>query len=151
MAHKKTAGATTRPTATAADDYLDLVRRFPLRPIRTAAEYDAAADVLDALAVRGEGTLTAGEQDYLDALTAFVEMYDDAHHPAEPPADPLQTIRALMEHKGVTVTALGELFKSKGVASEVLSGKRPLTLKRIQKLAGFFGVTPAMLLPASPK
>jgi antitoxin component HigA of HigAB toxin-antitoxin module len=33
----------------------------------------------------------------------------------------------------------------------VLSGKRPLTLKRIQKLAGFFGVAPAMLLPPSTK
>lgn len=139
---------TTKALAT--DDYLALVRRFPLRPLRTAADYRAATAVLDGLAVRDEGSLAPDEQDYLDALTAFVEMYDDAHHPIEPPADPLDALRALMEHRQVTVTALGALFKSKGVASEILSGKRPLTLKRIEKLAAYFRVEPAIFVRPRP-
>jgi HTH-type transcriptional regulator/antitoxin HigA len=131
-----------------ADDYLDLVRNLPLRPIRSDAEYAAAAAVLDRLAVRDEGTLTAGETDYLDALTAFVEMYDERHHAFPAAVDPLRLLRELKDQRGTTVTALGALFGSKGVASELLSGKRPLTLKAIEKLAAHFRVEPAIFLPA---
>ncbi len=145
--------ATKRPNAhavrPAAGDYLTLVRRHPLRPIRTGAEYDAALAVLDGLAVRDEGTLTPGEQDYLDALTAFVERYDDEHH-AEPlpRPDPAALLREMMDQAGVTVTELGKLFGgSKGVASELVAGKRPWTLKTITKLADRFGVSPAVFLP----
>ena len=34
------------------DDYLELVKQFPLRPLRTAAEYTAAAKTLDTLVLR---------------------------------------------------------------------------------------------------
>jgi HTH-type transcriptional regulator/antitoxin HigA len=146
MATKRPTAATVRPAAV---DYLALVRRHPLRPIRTKAEYDAALSVLDKLAVREEGTLTPGEQDYLDALTAFVERYDDEHH-AEPlpRPEPAALLREMMDQAGVTVTELGKLFGgSKGVASELVAGKRPWTLKSITKLADRFGVSPAVFLP----
>ena len=58
-------------------DYLRLVRAFLLRPLRSDREYDAAATVLDALAVRAEGSLTAGERDYLETLTLLVQAADD--------------------------------------------------------------------------
>src|SRR2546430_10952534 len=49
------------------DRYLDLVRRFPLRPLRTEADLDAAIAAMDALPDRP--VLTAPEQDYLDVRT----------------------------------------------------------------------------------
>ena len=49
------------------DRYLDLIRRFPLRPLRNGAELDAAIAVIDELIDRP--TLTAPEQDYLDVLS----------------------------------------------------------------------------------
>jgi HTH-type transcriptional regulator/antitoxin HigA len=57
--------------------------KFPLRPIRSDAEYDRAAAIIDRLALRGEADLDSGESDYLDALSVFVEKYDDDHYPVD--------------------------------------------------------------------
>jgi HTH-type transcriptional regulator/antitoxin HigA len=64
---------------TASDGYLDLVRRFPLRPIRNEKELDRAIAVIDALLDREQ--LTVAEEDYLDVLGDLVEHYEDQHHP----------------------------------------------------------------------
>ena len=55
---------------TALDGYLELVRAFPLRPIRIDKELDRAIAVIDALLDRGR--LTAAEGDYLDVLGDLV-------------------------------------------------------------------------------
>jgi HTH-type transcriptional regulator/antitoxin HigA len=60
--------------------YLALIDLFPLRPLHSERDYDAAVTVLDALVVRPEGSLDSGEQDYLDTLTMLVEAYDREHH-----------------------------------------------------------------------
>lgn len=66
--------------------YLALVRRCPLRPIRSEAELDRAIATLDWLVDRGTaGRRTASEEDYLLVLARLVEQYEDAHHPM--PAD----------------------------------------------------------------
>ena len=49
-----------------------------MRPLRCERDYDAAAAVLDNLAVRPEGSLGAGEQDYFDTLTLLVEAIGNA-------------------------------------------------------------------------
>src|SRR4051812_23063373 len=123
----------TRGTAAAPDDYIQLVRQFPLRPLRGVKDYDAAAAALDELA--GRTDLTTGQRDYLDALTVFVEAYDRAHHtPQRAEATPLELLKAMMEHRAMTTTALGEVVGSKGVASEILNGKRALSKSQVFKL-----------------
>lgn len=62
------------------DSYFDLVRDFPLVPIRGEAQYDAAVVFLKNLAVRGEDSLDEGEKAYLDALTQFVRDYEEKHY-----------------------------------------------------------------------
>ena len=61
------------PQLAPAEDYLRLVRRFPLRPLRNTKECDIAASILDELVLRDN--LSKGESDYLDALSTFVEAY----------------------------------------------------------------------------
>ena len=65
------------------DSYFKLVRKFPLRPIRSEAEYDAAVSVMEKLAIRGESSLDRGESDYLDALSTFISRYDDEKFPLQ--------------------------------------------------------------------
>lgn len=67
------------------DRYLELVRRFPLRPLRTAADLDAAIVVIDSSIDRGN--LSAPEQDYLDVLSDIVEAYENDVVPIAPVAD----------------------------------------------------------------
>lgn len=129
-------------------DYLKLVRRFALRPIRKRSEYDAALAVLDPM--MGRDNLSAGEADYVDALTTFVELYDAAHYPADDePMEPVAFLRALLDNAEMSTTDLGAILGSKGVASEVLNGKRALSKTHIAKLASHFKVERGLFLSSA--
>ena len=129
--------------------YLALIDRFPLRPLRSGRDYDAAVAVLDALAVRAEGSLDAGEQDYFDTLTMLVEAYDQEHHAAdEEKRDPLAMLKYLMEESGMAQADLGRLLGNRALASLLLNGHRHLSKSHIRKLAEHFKVSPALFLQA---
>src|SRR5437899_3714476 len=78
--------------------YLTLIQRFPLRPIRTDAELDAASGVIDELIDRGN--LSQAESDYLDVLGDFAERYED-EHVEMPYVSDAMLLRSLMDEKGV--------------------------------------------------
>ncbi|MBA4065139.1 MAG: transcriptional regulator [Isosphaera sp.] len=124
----------------AEDRYLDLVRRFPLRPLRTPADLDAAVAVVDSLVDRDD--LSAPERDYLDVLGDLVEAYEDEAVPVEPVGD-ADLLRFLIGRKGVTQA---EVAKGAGVAestvSDVLAGRRTLTRAQVGKLSRYFRVGP---------
>src|SRR5947208_14714999 len=76
--------------------YLDLVRQFPLRPLRTDADLDAAVTVIDALIDRPK--LSTAEQDYLDVLSDLVEAYEAEAVPMRPVGD-ADLLRFLIEQR----------------------------------------------------
>lgn len=121
------------------DLYLDLIHRFPLRPIRSDAELAEATAVLDSLLDRFP-SLAAEERDYLEVLTDQIERYEKETIPTWPIADK-DMLRHLIEATGVSQA---EVARETGVAvstiSEVLSGKRKLNRAHIVKLAPYFGV-----------
>jgi HTH-type transcriptional regulator / antitoxin HigA len=128
-------------------DYLALVRRFPLRPIRDEGDYDAALEVLDGLVTKDEGELTAGERDYLDTLTLLVERYEDDHHRIDPGrSSPVETLKYLMDQSGMGVADLGRLIGSQPAASMIVHGRRDLSKAHIRKLADHFKVEPGLFL-----
>lgn len=132
------------------DDYLKLIREFPLRPIRTNREYNAAAAILDRLAVQPEGSLSRGEQDYLDTLTLLVEAYDDAHVQLKAARlDPLDALKYLMDESGMTQAELGRLLGNPALASLILNGHRAMSKTHIRILADHFKVEPGIFLMAS--
>jgi HTH-type transcriptional regulator/antitoxin HigA len=128
------------------DRYLELVRRFPLRPLRTDADLDAAVSIIDSLIDQDD--LSAPEQDYLDVLSDLVEAYDAEAVPMTPVGD-ADMLRFLIEQKGVTQyeTAAGAGI-AESTISEVLSGKRKLNRTQIGKLARYFHIEPGAFLPA---
>lgn len=126
--------------------YLALVRQFPLRPIRSKRELAQAMKIAGHLATYDEGTLPAGELDYLDALTVFIEDYL-RHHPAHmPEVTPLAMLKHLMEEHQMNVSDLGRVIGSQSNASLILSGKRTISKRVMQLLAEHFGVKPAVFL-----
>ena len=129
--------------------YLALIDVFPLRPLRTGRDYDAAAAVLDALAVRPEGSLGAGEQDYFDTLTMLVEAYDREHYAVDTQhRDPLTMLKYLMQESGITQTDLGRMLGNRALASLILNGHRQMSKSHIRKLADHFKVSPSLFLQA---
>ena len=102
------------------DDYLELVKRLPLRLFRTAAEYDAAAELLDALVLRAD--LSDGEKEYVEALSLFIEDYDRRHDVFDTSGrTPLDMLKHLMEANDMSVTDLG-IEALRKAASLVTSG-----------------------------
>ncbi len=135
-----------RPAAGAGDDYLKLVRRLPLRPIRTRDEYDAAAKMLDELLVRGDG-LTPAQSDYVQVLAQIIHAYDQRHSSLQrQKMTPVEALKFLMEENGMNTVALGKLVGGSGQASMILSGKRELSKANIRALAERFKVSPALFL-----
>jgi HTH-type transcriptional regulator/antitoxin HigA len=126
------------------DVYLDLVRGFPLRPLRSDKDLDRAIAVIDALLDR-DG-LTRPEKDYLDVLSDLVERYEDKFHPIAD-VDDAEMLRFLIDQKGVKQV---EVARATGIAestiSEILTGKLQLTRAQINKLARFFHVSPTVFL-----
>lgn len=122
------------------DRYLELVRRFPLRPLRTDADLDAAVAVIDGLLDQDD--LSAPEQDYLDVLSDLVEAYEAEAVPVGPVGD-ADMLRFLIDARRVTQA---EVARRAGIAestvSEVLAGKRKLNRAQIGKLARYFHVEP---------
>ena len=127
--------------------YLAMIHSFPLRPLRSEREYDAALSVLDSLAVRSEGSLDPGEQDYFDTLTILVEAYDQEHYAGDMEhGDPLAMLKYLMQESGMTQAELGRLLGNRSLASQILNGHRQLSKTHIRKLADDFKVSPAVFL-----
>jgi HTH-type transcriptional regulator/antitoxin HigA len=126
------------------DRYLDLVRRFPLRPLRTDTDLDAAIAVIDSLI--DLPALTAPEQDYLDVLSDLVQAYEAEAIPLRPVGD-ADMLRFLIEQKSVTqAMAANGAGIAESTISEVLTGKRKLNRGQIAKLAHYFHVEPGAFL-----
>jgi HTH-type transcriptional regulator/antitoxin HigA len=125
--------------------YLDLVIRFPLRPIKSDAELDRAIDLIDELLDRDD--LDEGERDYLDVLGDLVERYESAAHPL-PGATDGEVLRHLIEARGESQAAVARATGiPASVVSEVLSGKRHLNRRQIDRLSAYFKVGPGAFPP----
>jgi HTH-type transcriptional regulator/antitoxin HigA len=124
--------------------YLELLRHFPLRPIRSKRELDRAMKIAGHLATYDEGTLPVGEQDYLDTLTILIEEFQKSASAEMPEVSPLAMLKHLMEERGMTVTDLGRVVGSQSNASLILSGKRGLSKRVIGRLAEHFHVAPGV-------
>jgi HTH-type transcriptional regulator/antitoxin HigA len=103
-----------------------------IRPIKTEADYEwAIAEI--ARYFENEPEPGSPDGDRFDVLATLIEAYEDEHYPIQAP-DPVTAIKAHMEMAGFRQAALAELFGSRSRASEVLSGKRALTLDMIHRL-----------------
>ncbi len=126
------------------DGYLELVRRFPLRRIRSDKELDHAIAVIDALLDRDR--LTPAEEDYLDLLGDLVERFEDNSHAIKGVSDAAM-LCFMMDQKEVTPAEVSRAARiAESRISEVLSGRRRLTRIQIEKLSRYFHVTPAVFL-----
>ena len=125
--------------------YLKLIRRFPLRPLRSDEDLEEATEVAEALDFRDD--LAVDERDYLDVLMAMIERYEDEHHPIPDVSGP-EALKSLIEFRGVSQS---EVARGAGMAdsvlSEILHGKRRMGLKTIEALAGYFRVEPGLFIP----
>lgn len=123
------------------DEYLELVRAFPLEHIQDDAHLDAAVAVIDR--VIDMPARSEAEEAYLGALTDLVETYEDVHV-VFPPQTGIGALQSLMQENGLKQSDLAPILGTQSIVSEVLSGKRKLTATYIEKLSQYFHVSPAV-------
>ncbi len=115
-----------------------------IKPIRSKADYKAVLKRIDELLLSNpkKGSVTYDE---LDVLGTLVSSYETIHFPIEAPS-PLETIKYLMEEKGLKAKDLVPYFGSKGLVSEFLSNKRNLSMKTIKALHDSLGLPYELLI-----
>ena len=110
--------------------------------IKNDREYEAALARIDELMDAAPDT---PEGDELELLTTLVEVYEEKHFPIDLP-DPIEAIRFRMEQSGLKQQDLVAYMGSRSKVSEVLTGKRALSLKMIRALHKGLGIPAEVLL-----
>lgn len=118
-----------------------------IHPIRTENDYRAALREVSAL-VDQDPAVDTPEGERLDVLSTLIEAYERKHHPIGPP-DPVEAIKFRMDQAGLTVKDLEPIIGQTNRVYEVLSHKRPLTLRMIRNLHRDLGIS-AQILIADP-
>ena len=113
-----------------------------IKAIRNEADYEAALARVDALMDAEPGT-PEGEE--LDVLTDLVEHYEEKSVPMGFPS-PVAAIEFRLEQDGLTPRDLIPFIGSRARVSEVLSGKRPLTMPMACALHEHLGIPAHVLL-----
>ncbi|MFZ5784650.1 MAG: helix-turn-helix domain-containing protein [Pseudomonadota bacterium] len=109
-----------------------------LKPIRSEAEYDVALKAIERYFRKPPKKGTA-EADRFDMLAMLIEAYERGRWPI-PQAEPVDVIRYRMETHGYTQADLARVLGSRARASEIMNGKRPLTLSMIRRLAASWDI-----------
>jgi HTH-type transcriptional regulator/antitoxin HigA len=126
------------------NDYIELLKYFPPRPITSENELRETQKVIDSLLDKGE--LSKEERDYLHVLAALVYDYEQKQEPI-PDIHGVELLKVLIEEFDLRQKDLVPIFKTESIVSDVLSGKRQLTTRHIEELAKFFHVSPAVFFP----
>jgi HTH-type transcriptional regulator/antitoxin HigA len=90
--------------------------------------------------LRSEHTLTDAEQEYVRLLTLLIEDFEEKSY-ALPKSTPVEVLTFLMDQHGLKQRDLTEVFGTKSITSEVLSGKRELNKEQIRRLSDRFHVS----------
>ncbi len=114
------------------------------RIIKTDADYEKALAMVEQL-IDVDPAPGTDEGDQLELLALLIKHYEDEHYPMEAP-DPIDAIRFRMEQQGLMQKDLIPFIGSKSRVSEVLSKKRPLTLKMIRALNNALEIPAEILL-----
>jgi HTH-type transcriptional regulator/antitoxin HigA len=120
--------------------------------IRNQADHRAAMAELEQL-MANPPRLGSAEAERLDVLSLLLEEYEKKEFPVELPT-PIEAIKFRMEQMGLEQRDLIPYLGTRARVSEVLSGKRPLTLTMMRALNRGLGIPAAVLLneqaPAAP-
>ena len=132
------------------ETYRELCQLYLPRPIHDVEEDAAATEMMNALAVFTN--LNPEQLDYLDALTDFVDAYDQAKPVRWPKVTGMDVLKHLMEEHGMSAADLSRgLGSSRNLGAMILRGERNLTLAHVRKLAAHFRVSAGLLIENGAK
>jgi HTH-type transcriptional regulator / antitoxin HigA len=115
-----------------------------VRTIRSDEEYEVALRELRPL-FEADPDPASEAGAHLEGLALLIEAYENARWPI-PKATPIEVLKFMMEQNDRTQADLGRLLGSRSRASEIMSGKRDLTLDYIRLLSREWHIPAAALV-----
>lgn len=113
-----------------------------IKLIKTEEDYKAALKLADELFDAKPDT---PEGDKLELIVTLIEIYEKEHFPIDNPT-PIEAIKFRMDQMGLLPKDLVPFIGSKSKVSEILSGKRTLSLNMIRQLASGFNIPVEVLI-----
>lgn len=113
-----------------------------IKPVKNEEDYKNSISRIEKLWGAKKDT---PQGDELDLLITLVEVYEMKHFHISPP-DPIDAIKFRMEQMGMTNADMVQYLGSQSRVSEVLNGKRGLTLKMVKSLYKDLKISPEILL-----
>lgn len=118
-----------------------------IKPIRTRDDYNKAVALLADLIEKNPAVDTP-EDTKIRVLTNLIEDFENAALP-DYEADPIEAIKLRMDQLGLKDKDLVDYLGSRSRVSEVLSGKRPLTVPMIKNIEEGLGIPASILVGSS--
>ncbi len=103
-----------------------------LRPIKTESQYENALERIYEL-MQVEIEPDSNEADELEVLSVLVKEYENEYYPVPKP-HPIEAIKFRLDQMGMTEKDLSKILGYRSGKSEILSGKKKLSLSMIRKL-----------------
>lgn len=117
-----------------------------LKPIKTEVQYqDSLARIYELM--QAELNENSSEADELEVLSILVKEFELIHYPVPSP-NPLEAIKFRLDQLGLPEKELGEILGYRSRKSEILSGKRKLSLTMIRKLNEVLNIPAEVLIKA---
>jgi HTH-type transcriptional regulator/antitoxin HigA len=120
---------------------------LPQRPLRDRHDYERAVEMIGRLVGY---KLNRDQEDYLEALAAFVERYEAVHdetHVDVRRVRGVDVLRSLLEEHGMSGADLSRLLAaSRSLGPMILRGERSLTAEHAQVLGARFLVDPGVFI-----
>ncbi len=112
-----------------------------LKVIKTEKEYNEIVKRIYELIKTDPNLLEPGSDngDELELLSLLAERYEDEHFPIAAP-NPIESIKFRMDQMNLKQKDIAPLFGGETRASEVINGKRQLTLKMITMLNRYLDI-----------
>lgn len=121
-------------------DYAELVRRIPLRPIKSAEAHAQAVRMLSRLGQLERMNLDQSE--YFEVLADLVERFERRRWPVDTSAVSVpEILKSFLADHGITASDLGRLLGDRTLGHKLLTGKRKLTTTQVRTLANRFKVS----------
>ena len=117
--------------------YAKLLTKSLPRPIRTAAEHARLTAVLLELDERESPSVE--EEALAEVLTLLIEDYEERRYPL-PQVSPGNSLKALMEERGLKHKDVWPVLGNKGATTEILNGRRSISKAQAKRLGEFFRV-----------
>ena len=128
-------------SATAArSEYASLLTNTLPSVIRSAAENERHIAMLEEFDRKGS-RMSAAERRMAELLTLLIEDFEEKHYSLKV-AGPVDVLNELMLANSLKQKDLVDVFGTPSIVSEVLRGKRKLTIEHIRRLSRRFHVSP---------